>query len=146
MGKEEIKMIEEAPKKLDCFSIDDYGIAAIIRLVEKRLIKDIEMTKLNQEIEEGKIKRIEGTGKIKSVRKAFKERKKGKIESTAEKKKIWLGKWKRSVKEIISEDLKRLSVEDLLKKYDLFPHKKFLIMQEAILTPVYSGWIMPQKV
>ncbi|WP_148660337.1 hypothetical protein [Neomoorella thermoacetica] len=132
------------------FALDLYGYAAIIRLVEKRGEMDISLTKKRRDAEIEKENSLRGkTDMFSGMRYNNTRGKRLKLDQEVHDKKRWLDAWLKKAWAAIDrehsfsfvEDLKSQPLERLLAQYDAPEEKRFkryLIMQEAVLTPLYG--------
>lgn len=133
---------------MDPFKIDKYGLAFIIKLVEKRVNNDIENVrkkletdKVNNHVIKPGIK-----GKILDSYENLKENydhwRDDKLQQELDLKNQWLKLWSIEAWETLADhqELKQQSIEEVRNSFLSNSENKsklFLILQEAVLTPVY---------
>lgn len=128
----------------DDFKLDEYGYALIVKLVEKRIQEDIWTVERELEEQNRKIYNNTSENWIMKQKRNLDLSNAKKLEIEIQQKKEWLTKWLEQIwpKTESSEVylLKQSSLEETLELYtkrEISKYKMFLILQEAILTPVY---------
>jgi len=125
-------------------SIDTYGYAAYLRLVEQRILYDIEKVKMEKNVEETNKKDLSlNKNLLNDIRLKF--NKTDKLQEEISGKEKWLKYWMDTNWEVINktpdyEKVKRLCSNELLELFEKDEDrvlKKYLIIQDAVLAPIY---------
>ena len=131
------------------------GCAAVIKLVEARALRDIELEVEDHRKATNAAAKMEGKEDawFKGLRQGRSERKAEDLQSKIDGKKAWLGSWMSAAWEGVSgmmgadvERLKASSLASLSERYledGELQTKRFLVFQEAALTPLFGGTSEP---
>ena len=127
------------------FKLDEYGYALIVKLVEKRIKEDIHSVKLELEEQNTKIYNNTSENWLMKQKRNLDTSNANKLEKEIRQKNEWLSKWQEQMwpktESAEIHYLKQSTFEEALesfKKKETSDYKLFLILQEAILTPVYA--------
>ncbi|QAY66573.1 hypothetical protein [Paenibacillus protaetiae] len=124
------------------FLLDEEGLALLLKLIYRRMEMDI--TSEHQELIQLQAKQNElsqKSGLFNSLNKMHKDQAFSKVQERLLRKQAWRDSWSFRYMEPMSESLKPKSAEDLIVEYLRTPEEQaqlFLIVQEAILTPLYQ--------
>jgi hypothetical protein len=145
VAHEEVICMDGLIESINDFKIDGYGYALITKLVEMRILTDIEETEKKLHEAEQKLIKYKNNDdifvkmKVSSIQKDS-----NKLQMDINSKKIWLSKWIHmrweSIEEYDTYKVQQRSIQETLLKFNeneenIF--KKYLILQEAVLTPIY---------
>lgn len=128
----------------DDFEIDGFGIVMIVKLLKQRINIDISNTK-TQEIKAVKeLNQIPNEGMINKGKRLLKENKVSKLRDEYIQKTRWYNQWEESMNEKIESlglnECYLIDIETLLDKInenDRSGFKKYTILQEVLLVPIY---------
>ncbi len=132
------------------FNIDIYGLALIIKLVELRVNKDIEFIKKKIETEKNEqYKRNENNfwGSVKSsyesVKGTYDNWKDDRLSKEIANKERWIKKWSEQTWNSLGENqhIRSQSLQEIKRRFlsnEENQYKLYLVLQEAVLTPVYG--------
>jgi hypothetical protein len=144
-------MLTPTKQSSEVFQIDGLGFAIFIKLVEARVTQDIENTKHLLETENGNLASLgqNQDGLLRGIRYGMCEERISDLKQTIQHKKQWIKDWKNKAWEQISQipdtDIVNLQaktwsdLEEELGRSSSLRLKRFLILQEAILAPMYKG-------
>ncbi|UCZ53525.1 hypothetical protein LGQ02_01615 [Bacillus shivajii] len=136
---------------IDEFHIDVYGLALIIKLVELRVHEDIRIVRQKMESEESVSQKPKEPGFIGGLKNSYHSMKgsydnwKGdQLTKEINEKQRWLNKWSNDTWQslgshqtaIRSQSLQEIKSQFLAKRENQY--KLYLVLQEAVLTPVYG--------
>ncbi|MCB2312081.1 DUF726 domain-containing protein [Clostridium tagluense] len=133
-------------ESINDFKIDGYGYALIIKLVEMRVLADIETTEKRLNEAGQKLIKLKNNDTIfVNIKISMIQKDISKLQLETNNKKIWLSKWIhmswKSIEEYNTYQVKEKSVQQILSKFNENEEnilKKYLILQEAVLTPIYA--------
>ncbi|WP_216828596.1 hypothetical protein [Alkalihalobacterium elongatum] len=138
-------------QELDAFNIDIYGLAIIIKLVEKRIETDLSIVREKITLEQQKKIIPKTNGRVANVLKGSYDNLKHTYDNWRAEalrkeltdKKQWLTLWSEQAWVALSHNpgLRNLTIEELKTRFLLKKeneYKMYLLLQEAILTPVYA--------
>lgn len=131
---------------IDYLTIDEYGYAIIIRLIETRYRLDISATR--NQCTELPPSTVGSSGFFADIKRSYIENKKGKLDNNLKEKEIFFLKWLQKSWIDLENNLPRNQVESfktddiqlLVRKFQQRDEAKiYLILQEVVLTPLYRG-------
>ncbi|MBU3129019.1 hypothetical protein [Clostridium tagluense] len=133
-------------ESINDFKIDGYGYALIIKLVEMRILADIETTEKRLNEAGQKLIKLKNNDTIfVNIKISMIQKDISKLQLETNNKKIWLSKWIhmswKSIEEYNTYQVKEKSIQQILSKFNENEEnilKKYLILQEAVLTPIYA--------
>jgi hypothetical protein len=136
---------------LSAFEIDGDGYAGLVRLIEARADKDIELTNIQLRAKKDAAISLQKKSDawFRDWRKGSAEDKATQIEKTIADKRKWKEQWVANAFSDVSrmkgadvEAIKKLSIDEIRTRYNQTSElrsKCFLIVQDAVLTPLYAG-------
>lgn len=136
-------------KGMDAFNVDEYGLAFIIKLVEKRVEVDLQIVKEKIESEKKIASQQSGSGisgalkgSYEKLKSSYEHWRDDKLTNELADKERWLSLWSKQAWDtlLLWPNLKNQSIDQIRSTFlsnrenEL---KLYLLLQEAVLTPIY---------
>lgn len=128
---------------IDELSIDYYGVGLIIKLVQIRVEKDIIKVERKLQAELNGVENINPEGFFNKVKNTYGNHKVNQLQKEINQKRAWIYNWSEKAWSTIPSgfNIRDKSIDELLEVYSSTPKlnlKRFLILQEAVLAPIYA--------
>lgn len=126
------------------FILDEEGYALILKLIQRRIEKDILSERRELEQIQIKQKQIsQKSGFLNSLNKYHKDHSSTKVYVRVTKKVFWQERWEQKNIKALSSSLRNMKAEEIIRQYHGSSEGKtklFLILQEVIHTPIFHSF------